>query len=150
MARHHVKVSLFWQAVILLLLVAVSYFFAVRQYIQTERLLTEAIEAEGLVVALTPFISHGYPNENKLAPTISFYVQDGKEHQFTSDIFSNPPKYALNEKLTVLYPAGRPEEARIKDIRNLWLPTMALAGFGTIALLNLVYVIRKMGNSKKT
>jgi hypothetical protein len=65
-------------------------------------------------------------------PVVEFVGSDAGSHRTVGAVSSTPPAYDLGERVTVLHPPGRPEEARIDGLMESWfLPTL-LGGMGTV------------------
>ena len=66
-------------------------------------------EVEGKVVSLKSSMNRG---AEVFAPVIRF-AAEGAEHEITDIVYSERPKRAVGDKVTLAYPDGRPELARI-------------------------------------
>ncbi|NZA27241.1 DUF3592 domain-containing protein [Luteimonas sp. SJ-92] len=98
----------------------------------TRSFLAEAVRAEGVVVDLERSRSS---ESTTYRPVVLFTAQDGQEATFVSSSGSNPPSHRRGERVQVLYPPGRPEEARIDGFFPLWGAVVILGGIGSAFFL---------------
>lgn len=68
-------------------------------------------------------------------PIVRFTDNDGRLRQFGSDVSSNPPGYAIGERVTVIYDPADPSDAMIDSFRDRYLMSLGLAFFGTVMAL---------------
>jgi hypothetical protein len=76
---------------------------------------------------------------------------DRREYTFRDDVGSNPPAYAVGERVSVLYDPDRPGDARIDSWANRFLGASICGGlgvvFGTIGALLLIAARRRARRS---
>ncbi|WP_424887129.1 DUF3592 domain-containing protein [Streptomyces sp. XH2] len=101
--------------------------------------LTDAERAPGTVVALDWQGDHGGGTRKARGddtpaayPVVEFTSADGTPRKFRDSAGSNPPSYAVGEKVEVLYRPGSPEDARIKGFLSLWLMPLIFGGIGLL------------------
>lgn len=98
----------------------------------TRAFLGQAVETRGEVVAL----EEEPPTESGEAvmyrPVITYALPSGQKVRFKSKVCSNPAPYAIGDKIVVLYVRERPDQARIRSFRSLWLLSLILLGLGTV------------------
>lgn len=61
-------------------------------------------------------------------PVVRFQADDGQFIEFTAPIGNSPPQFDVGEAVTVVYPPGQPEEAKIDHWLQLWFGPL-LSGF---------------------
>jgi hypothetical protein len=112
---------------------------------QTRSFIASAITARGEVVGLEPNRS-GTRGGTTYFTVFTFKDATGQSHTSRTSSSQNPPPFQVGSEITVLYPVGLPESARIKSFSTLWLlPTFlcvigfGMAGIGAAAL----YAARK-------
>lgn len=127
-----------WAApAILLALGLVPAFFGVRYALESLELLRGAETARGTVVGYTQQASRlsGTTQVDK-HPVFRFTDASGREHEVTDPVGTGGERYARGAAVEVIYPPGRPEEARIRSFLNLWLkPLLFLAAAAPLLLL---------------
>lgn len=68
-------------------------------------------------------------------PLVRFITSQGELVEFRSDVGSNPSAYHRGETVQLLYPADKPEHARINSFLSLWGLSAFLGAFGLIFML---------------
>ena len=71
----------------------------------------------------------------KKAPVVRFSLPNGESITFQSSISSNPPRYAVEEKVTVRYDLENPADAAIVGWIEAWLLVSIMGGFGAVFTL---------------
>lgn len=95
----------------------------------TRAFVASAMRAEGEVI------------ECGVAPVFRFADEQGREHAVRSSYPSDPPRYRMGDRVTVLYAAAAPERAVLDD-GSLWLTPMILGLVGgAFALAGTVLVV---------
>jgi hypothetical protein len=100
----------------------------------------DGIQAEGTVIGLAESRDE---DGTSYAPVIRFQTQGGREFEFKSNYYSNPPQYKIGQKVTIIYPPDRPGEAQVKGAGNLLVLIFGLVG-GFEILLGLFFAARAM------
>jgi hypothetical protein len=100
-------------------LVAVSVY----SYISTQRFLSAAVRATGVV-------SQVQKTSDTFYPRISFLDKEGHIHVFDSKLRSKPPTFSVGDRVTVLYTLGSPTDARIERFFELWFFTIVTGVIG--------------------
>jgi hypothetical protein len=97
----------------------------------TRHFLQTALPASGVVVENLYGKCHGTKNRNYncYTPRIRFRTTDGYEIDFVSGE-SNPPIYAVNETVAVLYDPHDPYHAQIDSFGSLWGGVMLMVFLG--------------------
>lgn len=106
------------------LLLGLAAFFTWR----TSNFIKRSRSATGTVTALKLVSLH----DSDYAPVFSFKAADGKTYSVTSNTSSNPPGFAVNDEVEVLYDPADPQRARINTFVQLWLPPVILGSIGTL------------------
>jgi len=101
-------------------------------YRSTSSFLAEATHAEGTVVKLME--SHS-DNSTTYRPVVCFSDLNGNETVFVSSTGSYPPSYTKGEKVDVLYPKNRPQNAIINSFFSIWGGTVIIGGLGGVFFL---------------
>jgi hypothetical protein len=101
-------------------------------YQSTRSFIATAIDAEGTVIELQPVRS---TDSTTYRPIVRFEDQRGQRIEFSSATSSNPPGYSQGEKVSVLYPAADPHDARINGYFSLWGGATIIAGLGGVFTL---------------
>jgi hypothetical protein len=109
-------------------LLAGSYLTA----LHTRHFLETAVMAQGVVVE-NLYVHDERSNNSRTRrsswsyyPRIRFQTTDGHEINFVSNVGSNPPSYAVNERVAVLYDPQQPYSASLNSFASLWGATVAL------------------------
>ena len=97
-----------------------------------------AERAEGTVIDLSR--STGKSQGNSVYhPVVSYRTAQGEEIEFISSWGSRPAPYRRGAKVTVLYDAAEPQEARIESFFALWGASVITGGlavvFGLLGLM---------------
>lgn len=61
-------------------------------------------------------------------PTVGICDSNGNAHTITMRMSETPDRSGKHESLTVIYPKGKPETARLKRFASLWLIPLFLCG----------------------
>jgi hypothetical protein len=107
--------------------IAVGLGFAV----YTGAFIFRASETQGRVTDL----QQKTDDENGLVnfyPVFTFVSQDRQTHTVTSNAGSNPPGFAIGDRVPVLYRSADPEGAKIKSFGQLWGLAIGLCIAGSI------------------
>lgn len=102
-----------------LLSVSGYLFLADRSYV------AGALRADGVVVELV------YGSGRGARPRVEFTV-DGRTVDFVGSVSSSPPAFSVGERVVVLYPPGRPEQAFVDSFLERHFATFLTALLGTI------------------
>ena len=98
------------------------------------------IKTEGTVVSMR-LVPPTQDAGETWTPTIKFKDKNGKEFTFESNVSSDPPAYQIGEKVELLYPEGRPEDAFINSFMEKWFTPIMLGVGGIIMLLVSIWMI---------
>lgn len=90
---------------------------AVSDYNSTRSLLDEAVSAVGIVIDLQESRSGG---SVMYTPVIQFVDNEGKVVEFASSVSSNPPSFAREEKVEVLYSPHDSQDVIINSFFEKW------------------------------
>ena len=63
---------------------------------------------------------------------VRFKPEGDDPHRVLSTVSSEPPQFHEGDKVAVLYPAGRPNEARIDTFAEIWSGPLILAAIGAV------------------
>ena len=74
-------------------------------------------------------------------PLIGYTTTDGRARRFQSHVASQPPKYAVGDKVPLIYDPAKPSRAKIDSFSDLWLVTGLLGGFGLLCFLATLYAL---------
>jgi hypothetical protein len=105
---------------------------------QTDTFLANAVEATGEVIVMRGEDRHiQLPRqlaevEETYRPVIQFSTGEGHVVRIESIVSSYPPRYAVGDKVRVLYDPNHPADARIDDFIDLWSRPAFAAGAGLI------------------
>lgn len=103
---------------------------------KVRRFLKACITTKGIVVGHETTRSDG---STLYAPVIEFRDMLGRTHTFTSSVYTSrmgKPGNAINSTVKVLYPEGKPEEARFDSFMTLWmLPSFLVVWGGGMAMV---------------
>ncbi|MCP2264354.1 Protein of unknown function (DUF3592) [Promicromonospora thailandica] len=108
--------------------------------VRTASFLAGAERAGGVVVGLDERAGTGDGSARYTYRAVVAYGVAGQEHLLTDRIGSDPPRYDVGERVTVLYDPANPADARIGTRYGYWLETifggvaLALAGAGLAIL----------------
>ncbi|MCC7197679.1 DUF3592 domain-containing protein [Candidatus Peregrinibacteria bacterium] len=81
------------------------------------------------------------------AEIYSFQSSDGIEREITSDIWSTEPSYAIGDRVEIYYNSENPDDAWVKDDKNLAIMIMVMQILGGVfGLIGLVVTALKMRN----
>ena len=100
--------------------------------IKTRDFLVKAVEANGKIVELDRKNSG---DGVTYSPVFSFVEASGKQHTIHSSLSTNPPRYEIDEKVSVLYDPQNPQKARIDSFLNLYFVPLVMGIIGAINLL---------------
>jgi hypothetical protein len=67
-------------------------------------------------------------------PLIEYITREGRSRQFQSHIASNPPKYAVGDKVRIIYSPEKTSLVKIDSFSDLWLVPGLFSGFGLLCL----------------
>lgn len=105
--------------------------------LRTRAFLARAEGAAGTVTRLERSESTDSDNRRSVYyyPYVRFELPSGEVHEFRGGTGSNPPAWAIGERVDVLYDPARPAEARIRGFSSLWLGSVILGGLGLLFAL---------------
>ncbi|MBZ5486802.1 DUF3592 domain-containing protein [Halomonas aquamarina] len=95
---------------VFLLLGAVFLVLACFLYQQSRAFYDQAVSAEGTVIEL---VERRSEDSITYRPVVEFVTGDGTQVEFTSRVGSNPPGYAIGERVEVLFDPDNPNNARL-------------------------------------
>jgi len=125
-------IMLFLGASILLAVVAVLL------GIRVKKRLENTMHAEGEVIRFIEQ-SEGRGRASK-APVIRFASGDGSFHVVNSGVFSCPPAFEIGDKVQVVYPADKPQEAEYVGLFAQWGVVMIVGGMAAgLAVIGLAF-----------
>ncbi len=75
------------------------------------------------------------------APVIKFTDRSGSEHTMESTVSSDPPAYKVGDKVELLYPEGKPEDAFINSFMEKWFTPIMLGVAGVIMFAISIWMI---------
>ncbi len=110
----------------LLLLAGAGYLF-----FDNRAWLARSVEAQGEVIELVA-ARDGDGGNVLFAPKVRFQTADGKSVEFQSSLRTNPPAYAVGQRVKVLYDPDNPGSASLAGFFSLWFATMVLGFIGTV------------------
>ncbi len=90
---------------------AAAYF-----YVQEARFLQRAEHLTGTVTDLS--ISTSYQDQQTwtdYCPVVDFRTREGKNVEYTDDVCSNPPDYAVGQKVAIFYDPGDPKATQMQE-----------------------------------
>lgn len=119
---------------------------AVYSYRNTADFLDIAVPTTGTVVDFVTVSSDSITYK----PVIRFVTDSNEEVEFTSSVSSNPPAYALDEKVEVLYSPLNAHQAEINNLAELWWAfiTMLVLGGVFLSVGMLIFSIGKLRRRK--
>jgi hypothetical protein len=100
--------------------------------IKTRQFLAKAAKADGKIVELERKDSG---DGVTYSPVFSFTDTSSTQHTVRSSLSSNPPHYAIEEKVSVLYDPQDPQKARIDSFVNLYFVPLVMGIIGAMNLL---------------
>lgn len=94
-------------------------------YDNTNSFLEKAIRADGVIVKNlerkdVDVDTESHRKSVTYFPVIHFVTPKGERIEFNSLVGSNPPRYSVGQKISVLYFPDNPYEARINDSFSIW------------------------------
>jgi hypothetical protein len=134
-----------WTFLVGFVLLGLAAFFTWR----TSAFIQRSQTATGIVTALVPVTSRDSDSKQTTdyAPVFSFRTENGQTYTVTSSTSSNPPSFAVNEDVTVLYDPADPQQARIDSFVQLWLVPVILGSIGIISFIvgfGFVFLLRSL------
>jgi hypothetical protein len=111
-------------AIVFSIIGAVSGLVAVTMSWSQLNFLSNVVRVEGEVVRN---VKRG-GNKSGAHPVVRFETENGEPLEFEGPIGNSPPQFVVGEKVWVLHPPGRPEDAKIDNWLQLWFGPM-LSGF---------------------
>ena len=104
---------------------------AIAVTLNTHAFIATAKHAPGTVTELVPKRDKD-DGSTTYTPVVMFEADSGASVSFSSSFSSNPPSYAVGEKVDVLYAPGDPNQARINGFGSLWFGSLILGGLGAV------------------
>ena len=101
----------------------------------------QALVAEGTVVDLRAVksargsLGDSHRRVSLFIPVIEFRLVDGRAQRFESSSRQSPPRFALQQKVRVLYLPADPARARLDGFMDRWLLLLIFGGIGLVLLL---------------
>jgi hypothetical protein len=74
-------------------------------------------------------------------PLIEYTTNEGRTRRFQSHVASNPPKYAVGDRVPIIYNPVKPSRAKINSFSGLWFVTSLLGGFGLLCFFTTLYAL---------
>jgi hypothetical protein len=103
--------------------------------IGTARLLRDGVTARRVVRSNSHVLSDASDAASgAYHPQVELALPDGRRTRFTDGVGSLPAGYRVEDTVSVLYPAGHPERARIRAWKRLWLAPLLLCAAGAAPL----------------
>jgi hypothetical protein len=87
--------------------------------------------ADGTVIEL---LKRRTVDGEAITPLIAFTTSAGERVSFTAGAMGNPSEYVVTDKVSVIYPPGQPQDARIDTRARRWSRN-ALAGGAALILI---------------
>ena len=127
-----------WQSIGLGLVGLICSTLAVYSYISTSRFLASSIQVPGVVIQVVPKKQHYYP-------VVVYKDKAFNEHTFYSSVGSSPPRFEINQSVTVAYDPVHPDNVKIVEFTSLWLMTFitGILGFLFLCVSVLMWVFRR-------
>ncbi len=99
----------------------------------TKATIRNGVTTQAIVIKLQPV--HGRHSGTSYAPVFTFVGEDGRAYTLTSRSSSNPPAFKKGEVVTVHYPHGQPQAAKLDSFLDLWLGDLLIGVFGAVITL---------------
>lgn len=96
--------------------------------IDTRNFVATAASAPGEVIDLIE--SRDSDDDTVYRPRVRFQSPDGRSHEFTGSVGSNPAGFYVGEAVDVLFDPARPSDAQINTMFQLWFTPLLLGGMG--------------------
>ncbi len=94
--------------------------------IRTAFFLHSGDTADGVVVSMaTKHDAQG--GSDTFSPVFVFQTPDGRQHKVESKVGADPPEFTPGEHVRVVYEAGKPGQAKISSLLQLWFVPLLLA-----------------------
>jgi len=74
-------------------------------------------------------------------PLIEYITREGHTRQFQSHIAPNPPKYAVGDKVPMIYSPEKTSLVKIDSFSDLWLVTGLFSGFSLLFLFAAIFAL---------
>jgi len=74
-------------------------------------------------------------------PLFEYTTNEGRTRQLQSHVASNPPKYAIGDKVPLIYDPAKPSRAKIDSFSDQWLATGLFGGFGLVCFFATLYAL---------
>jgi hypothetical protein len=74
-------------------------------------------------------------------PLIEYVTREGHTRQFQSHIASTPPKYAVGDKVRMIYSPEKTSLVKIDSFSDLWLVPGLFGGFGLLCLFAAIFAL---------
>jgi hypothetical protein len=90
--------------------------------------------------------AHGIRTEGTVlnadaGPLIEYVTREGRTRQFQSHIASNPPKYAVGDKVPMIYSPEKSSLVKIDSFSDLWLVPGLFSTFGLLSLFAVILAL---------
>ncbi|WP_114520998.1 DUF3592 domain-containing protein [Altererythrobacter sp. ZODW24] len=96
----------------------------------TRELANTGLRTSGTVIAMSD--SRDSDGGRSYAPLVEFYDANGKRHEFSSRVSSNPPRFSRGETVPVIYDPAKPNRAMIDGFMDRYLMPLIFGGIGGI------------------
>ena len=106
-----------WLGLLFAAIGVVGFGVGIALYDRARRLVRTAVHVQGVVIELLKSSSV----RTAYVPKVRFETPEGQSFEFTDSIGSNPAQLKPGDTVTVRYPPGRPEDARIAGWLQTWL-----------------------------
>jgi len=128
-----VQFKLKWFDVVVLCLGPLMLLVAAWQAASIEMSVKRGGTAPGVVVSNAPG-ARGWDNE-LLYPTFRFAGPDGVQRDVASLDGTKPGRFVEGQAVTVIWPAGQPEQAQIESAYTTWAIPVIVGVFGVVTTL---------------
>lgn len=128
---------------IIILAVAVPFLFiGITQLCKAQSMIENFTTTRGTVIG-TDFLRNVNPQDNSnsswtIHPKVSFTTSQGEEISFTDPVGSYPADYEVGDKVEVLYNPKNPQEATIKNWKQIWFAPLWITVIGLLPILGLL------------
>lgn len=113
-----------------LLLLGIGLFIgAIWQYTKTKTLLHTGTRTEATVIENVLVESESDHGTSMMYQPIMEYVVNGVQQKYVATVKSNPPSYAIGERVAIIYAEDNPQDVRIVSYWGLHLASIILLAF---------------------
>lgn len=137
-----IKLSFILMYMVSMAIGSVALVLGFKEVSDLQQIFQHAQEAPGKIISLGR--GEYRAKNNKCAPQILFKTSSGQEVTFFSGVGQSCSAYSLNQNVTVLYNTTNPEQARIKNWKELYVPILLVVGASFLFLVPFVILIKKL------